>query len=177
MAGLKPGIIIITGNGKGKTTSALGEGFRIWGEGGKILVLQFIKGATVYGEYKAAEHLGTDFTVKQMGLGFVRFATGKELEKHKAAAQKALVTAKEYITSGEYDLIILDEILYCIKFGLFEPEDVIRLLNYKPDDLSLILTGRDAPDLLVSMADTVIEAKEVKHHMAQGIMAQKGIEF
>lgn len=168
---------IFTGNGKGKTTSALGEGLKVWGEGGKVLVLQFIKGATVYGELKAAKQLGPDFSIRQMGLGFVRFATEKELEKHRAAAKQALAEAGEMIKSGDYDLVILDEILYCLKFGLFGAEDVVDLMKHKPGGLRLILTGRGAPEELISRADTVVEAREIKHHLTKGVKAQKGIEF
>ncbi|MCG8401690.1 MAG: cob(I)yrinic acid a,c-diamide adenosyltransferase [Firmicutes bacterium] len=177
MYSLSGGITIITGNGKGKTTTALGESFRFWGEGKKVLVLQFIKGATVYGEYKAAAQLGPDFIIKQLGLGFVRFAAGEELEKHKTVAKQALVTAGEMLKSGVYDLIILDEILYCVKFGLFGAEDVVELVKLKPGGVDLILTGRDAPEELIALADSVIEARETKHHLAKGIKAQKGIEF
>ncbi|SFG24290.1 cob(I)alamin adenosyltransferase [Desulfotomaculum arcticum] len=170
-------IIIYTGNGKGKTTAALGEGLRFWGEGKKVLILQFIKGVKVYGEFIAAGKMGADFTIKQMGLGFVRFATKDTIEQHRAAACQALQKAKEHMISGNYDLIILDEILYSIKFGLIDKLEVIELIKIKPEKLEIVLTGRDAPEELTNMADIAIEVREVKHHLRQGILAQKGIEF
>ena len=169
---------IITGNGKGKTTTALGIALQYWGSGKKVLILQFIKGASEYGELKASRIMGPGFEVVQMGLGFVGRASGDELIEHKNAARQAIEQAKKSITSGAADLIVLDEVLYCIKFGLISTEDVIEnMLKPKPANLALILTGRDAPSALIDMADIVIEAKEIKHHYKQGITAQPGIEF
>jgi len=174
----KGSVIIITGDGKGKTTTALGEAFKFWLNGKKVLVLQFIKGSRVYGELKAAEKLGPNFIIKQMGLGFVRSASEEKIAEHRAAAHNAIKEAKASILSGDYDLIILDELLYSIGFGLIEVEDVItNLIKPRPESLSLILTGRNAPADLVDLADHVVEAKELKHHFKQGIPAQAGIEF
>jgi len=169
---------IITGNGKGKTTTALGIALQYWGRGKKVLILQFIKGASEYGELKASRTMGPDFDVIQVGLGFVGRATGDELTEHKNAARQAIEQAKKCITSGAADLIVLDEVLYCIKFGLISTEDVIEnMIKPKPASLALILTGRDAPPSLIDLADIVIEAVEIKHHYQQGIKAQPGIEF
>jgi len=171
-------LIIITGAGKGKTTTALGEALRFCLNGKKVLILQFIKGARVSGEFKAAKKLGPNFVIKPMGLGFVRFASGEKKAEHQAAAHKAVQAAQESILSGAYDLIVLDELLYSIGFGLIQMEDVIAdLLKPKPKHLTLILTGRNAPPELVDLADYVIEAQGLKHPFKQGIPAQVGIEF
>lgn len=170
-------VTVFTGDGKGKTTSALGESLQFWGEGKRVLVLQFIKGQTAYGEYLAAEKMAPGFTIKKLGLGFVRFATEETIKKHIEAARAALKVARDSIASGEYQLVILDEILYCIKFGLIQEAEVIDLIKIKPRGTNLFLTGRDAPPGVKDCADRVIEAVNIKHPITQGIKAQKGIEF
>lgn len=170
-------IIVNTGNGKGKTTAALGLGLRAWGQGFKVLVLQFIKGNWKYGELQAAKRMGNDFVIRQLGEGFVK--NGKEDDKadHKEAAARALRDAKTEMLSGIWDMIILDEINYAIKFGLVSVEAVRELLAIKPPVLHLVLTGRDACPEIIDQADLVTEMKEVKHPYKKGIKAQKGIEF
>ncbi len=170
-------IIVHTGNGKGKTTAALGMGLRAWGQGLRVCVVQFIKGNWKYGELQAAEKLGPNFVIRQMGEGFVKNAKGDKLAEHQAAAEAALAAAEQVIVSGEWDMIILDEINYAVKFGLIPVEKVLELLALKSASLHLILTGRDANPLLIEKADLVTEMKEIKHHHKQGIKAQKGIEF
>lgn len=170
-------IIVNTGNGKGKTTAALGLGMRAWGQGLKVLVLQFIKGNWKYGELQAAERMGDDFVIRQLGEGFVRNAKEDEKTEHQAAASQALSDARTEILSGTWDMIILDEINYAIKFGLVTWEEVAQLLAIKPPMLHLVLTGRDAHPAIVDKADLVTEMREVKHPYKQGIKAQKGIEF
>lgn len=174
----KKGLILInTGNGKGKTTAALGLAFRAWGQGMKVLVLQFIKGGWKYGELKAAEKLGENFEIRQMGEGFIKGADDSSLEEHRHAAGEALKAAGTEITSGKYDMIILDEVIYAIHYGLVTLNDVLALLDRKPESLHLVLTGRNAPPELIERADLVSEMKEIKHPYTQGIPAQKGIEF
>ncbi len=170
-------IIVNTGNGKGKTTAALGLGMRAWGQGLKVLVLQFIKGNWKYGELQAAERMGADFVIRQLGEGFVRNAKEDEKADHQEAAQQALYDAKTEILSGKWDMIILDEINYAIKFGLISSEAVLELLAVKPPLLHLVLTGRDARQEIIDKADLVTEMKEIKHPYKKGIKAQKGIEF
>jgi len=170
-------IIVHTGNGKGKTTAALGMGLRAWGQGFKVLVIQFIKGHWKYGELQAAEKMGPDFVIRQMGEGFVKDSTGDAKEEHQNAAKEALQAAKIEIASGKWDMIILDEINYAVKFGLVSVEEVIELLDAKPALLHLVLTGRDANPSIVDKADLVTEMKEIKHPYKKGIKAQKGIEF
>lgn len=169
-------IIVHTGNGKGKTTAALGLGMRAWGQGLRVLVLQFIKGNWKYGELKAAEKLGGDFVIRQMGEGFVS-SSSDESDAHKAAAREALADARREIMSGAWGMIILDEINYAIRYGLVSVDEALDLLEAKPGYLHLVLTGRDAPQEIIDKADLVTEMREIKHPYKQGIKAQKGIEF
>jgi len=168
-------VIVFTGNGKGKTTAALGMALRAWGQGMKILVLQFIKGGWVYGELMASGKL-TGFEIRQLGEGFVR-ESGKGAEVHRQAARKALEEARGEISSGQWDMVILDEIVYALGYNLFEEQELLDLISLKPPELHLVLTGRGAPRSLIDRADLVTEMKEVKHPYRQGIKAQKGVEF
>lgn len=179
MSGTKrKGLILVnTGNGKGKTTAALGMALRAWGQGMKVLILQFIKGGWKYGELKAAEKLGPYFEIRQMGEGFIKGADDRSLDEHRHAAQQALEAAGTEIASGRYDLIILDEVLYAIHYGLLGLENVLDLLGQKPGNLHLVLTGRNAPPEIIERADLVTEMCEVKHPFTRGIAAQKGIEY
>lgn len=169
-------IIVHTGDGKGKTTAALGLAIRAWGEGLHILILQFIKGGWKYGELKALAALGEGIEVRQCGKGFTQREEENKAE-HQAAAQKALQEAEKEMQSGKWDMLILDEINYAVKFGLIEEKDVLRLLENKPAQLHLILTGRDARPSIIAQADLVTEMKLIKHPFQKGIKAQKGIEF
>lgn len=174
----KKGLILVnTGEGKGKTTASLGMALRAWGQGMKVLVIQFVKGGWKYGELKAAEKLGPNFEIRPMGEGFIKKTDGKSLDEHKHAAREALAAAREEIASGKYDLIILDEVLYAIHYGLIALDDVLALLDQKPEHLHLVLTGRNAPPEIIERADTVTGMQEIKHPYKQGIPAQKGIEF
>ncbi len=174
----KKGLILVnTGDGKGKTTAALGTALRAWGQGMKVLVLQFIKGGWKYGELKAVEKMGPNFEMRQMGGGFIEGAGDKSLEEHCHAAQETLKAARTEISSGKYDLIVLDEILYAVHYGLVALEDVMDLLAQKPENLHLILTGRNARPEIIEAADLVTEMKEIKHPYTRGIPGQKGIEF
>ena len=170
-------IMVNTGNGKGKTTAALGMGMRAWGQGFKVLVVQFIKGNWKYGELQAADRMGPDFVIRPMGEGFVKGCTEEEKEHHQSAAQQALQTASDEMATGKWDMIILDEINYAIKFGLVAVEMVVDLLRNKPHSLHIVLTGRDAHPMVIEIADLVTEMKEIKHPYKKGIKAQQGIEF
>lgn len=169
-------VIVHTGNGKGKTTAALGLAMRAWGEGLKVLILQFIKGGWKYGELNALAKFAPDITVKQCGEGFTRRGN-TDMKKHQEAARKALDEAKIEMNSGKWNMIILDEINYAIDFDLIAKEQVLALIEQKPDDLHLVLTGRNAKPEIIDKADLVTEMKEIKHPFKQGIKAQKGIEF
>lgn len=170
-------ILVNTGNGKGKTTAALGLGLRAWGQGLKVLVIQFIKGNWKYGELQAAAALGPNFVMRQMGEGFVRNANEDAMADHRHAAQEGLEMARKEILSKQWDMIILDEINYAVKFGVLPLEAVLELLEIKPAALHLVLTGRDVRPEIIEKADLVTEMKEIKHPYKKGIKAQKGIEF
>ncbi|MEL7635982.1 cob(I)yrinic acid a,c-diamide adenosyltransferase [Sporomusa sphaeroides] len=177
MADTKGLVIVNTGNGKGKTTAALGLGMRAWGQGLRVLVLQFIKGNWTYGELQAAERMGADFVIRQMGEGFVRNSTDDERADHMQASKEALEDARQEIMSGAWGMIILDEINYALGYGLLPVDEVLELIAAKPDYLHLVLTGRSARKEIIDKADLVTEMGEIKHPYKQGIRAQKGIEF
>ena len=174
----KQGLLIVhTGNGKGKTTAALGLAVRAWGQGLKILILQFIKGNWKYGELKALEKFAPNLMIEQAGEGFVKQAEGEEKSKHIEVAQNTFWRAKKEVVSAEWDMIILDELNYAVKFGLIEKEAVLELVKTKPENLHLVITGRDEIPELIEVADLVTEMKEVKHPYKKGIKAQRGVEF
>ena len=176
-------IVLYTGNGKGKTTAALGMAFRALGHGWRVLVIQFFKGdwPVVFGELEMAKRLAPQFELLQLGKGFVKaMGDRKPFDEHLAAAKDALRVAKEKITSGSYELIILDEIIYAIDYAgvqLITLDEVIALLNAKPPTLHLVLTGRNAPQALIDRADLVTEMTEIKHPWQQKIPAQVGIDY
>ncbi len=178
-------VLINTGTGKGKTTAALGTAIRAWGDGQKVLILQFIKGAWKYGELKAIETLGKAegrIEIRPMGDGFV-FHNKKDPENEERLAEKKELACRAWdmvrkeVMSGAWDLIVLDEINYAIHFGMLETEEVARLIRERPPRLNMILTGRYAPKELIDLADTVTEMTLVKHAFQKGIRARKGIEF
>ncbi|MBN2282652.1 MAG: cob(I)yrinic acid a,c-diamide adenosyltransferase [Deltaproteobacteria bacterium] len=168
-------IIVLTGNGKGKTTSALGQALRAVGHGLKVHMIQFMKGRK-YGETIAAERYLPDFTVELFGLdSFVMRENPAPVDVE--LAQKGLERAREVVASGDYDMVILDEINVAVDFKLIPLKDVLELLERKPDSLDLVLTGRYASPEVIEMADTVSEIQEVKHHYAKGIKERRGIEY
>ena len=174
-------VIVHTGDGKGKTTAALGLAMRAWGDGLRVLILQFIKGGWRCGELNAIAALakndaGGTIEVRQRGLGFTRKGDVDAAE-HQRAAQEALADARAAITSGAWDLVILDEINYAVKFGLLETSDVLALLDARPPALHVVLTGRDAAPEVIARADPVTEMHLVKHPFQHGVKAQRGIEF
>lgn len=170
----KKGLVIVhTGNGKGKTTAALGLAFRALGHGFRVLMVQFIKGSWTYGELKSAQKFD-NFDLRPMGRGFVS-TDGNVAEEDIQAAKEALEYARTHLT--DYDVIILDEILYAIGFGLVTEKEVLGVIDEKPEQLHLILTGRNAPAEIVERADLVTEMREIKHPYQKGIKAQRGIEF
>ncbi|SHJ64342.1 cob(I)alamin adenosyltransferase [Propionispora hippei DSM 15287] len=170
-------VIVHTGNGKGKTTAALGMALRAWGQGMRVLILQFIKGGWEYGELKAAEKLGPNLVIRQMGEGFVRGSSESMMEEHKQAAAEAMQAAGEELASGRWDMVVLDEINYAIGMDLISEEAALQLISHKPDLVHVVLTGRNARPKIIETADLVTEMKEVKHPYKAGIKAQKGVEF
>jgi len=169
-------IIVHTGNGKGKTTAAFGLALRAAGHGMRVLVLQFLKGQKGVGIIKALSKTLLPITVKRFGrAGFVRKGRHEPLDK--ILAMRSLNVFRRAMESGDYDLIVLDEINVAIYLGLLELAHVMELLREKPRRLHLVLTGRYAPQEFIDMADVVTEMREVKHHYSQGVQAQKGIEI
>jgi cob(I)alamin adenosyltransferase len=170
-------VIINTGPGKGKTTAALGTALRAVGNGMRVLVLQFLKGSWHYGELDAVLPHAPNFVLKQMGRGFVKVGGAETDPEDIRLVEAAWAEAREAILSGEWDLVILDEINYAISYGMLAPEQVADTLRARPEMVHVILTGRSAHPSLVELADTVTEMREVKHAYQKGILAQRGIEY
>ncbi len=170
-------ILINTGPGKGKTTAALGTALRAVGCGMRVLMLQFLKGSWHYGELDAVEAFGENFVLKQMGRGFVKVGGAETDPEDVRLVEAAWAEAREAIYSGEWDMVVLDEINYAISYKMLDPAVVAEALKGKPEMVHVILTGRNAHPLLVELADTVTEMREVKHAYQKGILAQRGIEY
>jgi cob(I)alamin adenosyltransferase len=165
-------LIVHTGDGKGKTTAALGMALRAIGHGMKVLVVQFIK-AEETGEVRAAERLAPELTIRVMGRGFV---FGEWTDEDRQAARDAWDFARSAIASGEYGMVILDEINYVLAERVIEPAVALEAIVARPAGVHVILTGRKAPPEVVKAADLVTEMLAIKHPFEQGIGAQKGIE-
>jgi len=173
----KKGLILLyTGNGKGKTTAALGQVLRAAGHGFKVAIIQFIKNMENTGEIKAAKKIFAEhLEIYPMGTGFTWDA--KDREELTRAAQKGWDLAREKIKSGKYCMVILDELTYALNYGLIDQDEVVAFLEKKPEKLHIIITGRDASEKLITLADLVTEMKEIKHPYKKGIKAMKGIEY
>jgi cob(I)alamin adenosyltransferase len=167
-------IIVNTGDGKGKTTAAFGIALRASGHGLKTAVVQFIKGTWNYGETRALEAL-PNIEMTRIGSGFTWLADDPALPR--GLAEQAWELANKLALSDRYDLLILDELNYAIAEGYIEVEDVLAMLAAKPQRLSVVITGRDAPLKLIEVADTVTEMRCVKHAFGQGVPARRGIEY
>ncbi len=176
-SGRKGLVMIFTGAGKGKTTAALGTGFRAAGNGLRVLMLQFIKGSWHYGELDAAAIIGDNFQIRPMGRGFIKVGGAETDPEDVRLIRECWAEAARAIGSGEWDMVILDEINYAIGYGLLDPEEVAATLAARSPLLHVILTGRNAHPSLVALADTVTEMGERKHAYQKGIQAQLGIEY
>jgi cob(I)alamin adenosyltransferase len=152
---------------------------RAAGHGQKVLILQFIKGPWKTGESKFMKRLAPEIEMIQLGKGFIKVEEGKVkiTDKDRKEAEESFKTARVKVLSGQYDLIILDEIINIVAYGLIKTNEVIRLLEERPEGLSVVLTGRGAPCELIDIADTVSEIREIKHAYSRGIKAKKGIEY
>ena len=170
-------IIVNTGPGKGKTTAAMGTALRAVGNGMKVLMLQFLKGSWHYGELDAAKAFGDKFVMKQMGRGFVKVGGAETDPEDIRLVEDAWKEAEQAIMSGQWDLVILDEINYAISYGMLDPTRVVETLRRKPEQVHVILTGRNAHPTIIELADTVTEMKQVKHAYEKGVLAQRGIEY
>ena len=178
MPDIRRGLIVVnTGPGKGKTTAAIGTGLRAVGQGMRVLMLQFLKGSWHYGELDAVQAFGDKFVMKQMGRGFVKVGTEKPDPEDMRMVEDAWAEAEKAIQSGNWDLVILDEINYAISYGMLVAARVAESLKKKPEMVHVILTGRNAHPTIVELADTVTEMRQVKHAYEKGVMAQRGIEY
>lgn len=167
-------IHVYTGNGKGKTTAALGLALRAVGAGKKVFFAQFIKGKT-YSEIEAIHKYLPDITIKQYGLGC--FIIDNPTEADIQVARKGLAEVAEILKSGLYDVVILDEATIALYYQLFSADEFRKVLENKKYDTEVVVTGRYAPQELTEIADLVTEMKEVKHYYTRGIEARKGIEY
>ncbi len=166
---------VYTGNGKGKTTAALGLALRAVGRGLKVCMFQFIKGGGRYGEHLAAEKLAPQLTIIQTGRpGWVNT---KDITEDRRIAQEAFTQAAELLDSGEFDIFICDEINGAVGFGLIDVNQVLELIAGKPEKTELVLTGRNAHQLVIDASDLVTEMQEIKHYYKAGVPARTGIEM
>ena len=168
-------VLIFTGDGKGKTTAALGTAMRCAGNRMKVFMVQFIKGNWKCGELAAAGRLSPFLEIRPMGKGFT-WESGSR-EENIALARDAWALGCRKMRSGIYDLVIFDEILYAIDYGFLEMNEVILALKQKPEKTHVLLTGRNAARAMIDAADLVTEMREIKHPFLDGIAAQRGIEF
>jgi cob(I)alamin adenosyltransferase len=168
-------VILNTGNGKGKTTAALGLLMRSWGQDLRVVMLQFLKAKTGrWGEIRAAQRMGVE--IIPLGKGFTWMS--ENIEQDRALAQECWQQCREKIESNLYDVVIMDEITYPLKYQWLELEEVLTTLRNRNPQMHIVITGRDAPEALIDFADLVTEMREIKHpYKTQGIRAQKGIEF
>jgi len=166
-------VIINTGDGKGKTTAALGMAMRAVGHNLRVAFIQFIKAWSV-GEHEAALRLGPSLEIFRMGRGFV---VGEPTPEHRQAAREALEFVRRCLREGQYRMVVADEILTAVGLGLLGREEVDALLGDRPSDVHLVLTGRGAWDSLIERADMVTDMRLVKHPFETGVVAQEGVEY
>ncbi len=173
---LERGLIqVYTGNGKGKTTAALGLALRAVGRELKVCMIQFMKGGGPYGEHLAAPRLAPFLTIIPTGReGWVN--RNNPDPEDKRLALEALELVRKALTGGEYDLVILDEINGAVSFGLLTVDEVLTVMGLKPEGVELVLTGRDADERIVAAADLVTEMREIKHYYREGVASRVGIE-
>ncbi len=173
---LEKGLVqVYTGNGKGKTSAAFGAAMRAVGRGLKVYIVQFIKGGFDYGELYSIKSL-SDLKLTAFGRG--RFITEPQPPKEDVQlAREGFELARKVVSSGEYDMVVLDEINVALHLKMISVGDVIQLVKNKPEHVELILTGRNAPAEIVEVADLVTEMKEIKHPYADGVPPRKGIEY
>jgi cob(I)alamin adenosyltransferase len=166
---------VFTGDGKGKTTAALGLTFRALGHGKKVCFIQFIKGGWKSGEANLSDNFPGLLDFHVMGRGFTW--KSDDLEKDRAAAKEAWAFAARMIQENAYDMIVLDELTYLVRYAMIPEEDILEVFSRRPESLHLVITGRYASPGLLQAADLVTEMRAVKHPFASGIKAQKGFEY
>ena len=168
-------VFVYTGNGKGKTTAAMGQVLRAVGHGLKVMVIQFMKGKK-YGEVIAAEKFLPGVTICPCGLdSFVM--RGNPAPVDIELAQLGLNMARKALSSGEYNMVVLDEINVALDFGLISVSDVVEMIKSRSTNVDVVMTGRYAPPEIIELADTVSEVNEVKHHYSTGLKERAGIEY
>ena len=174
---MKKGLVqVYTGNGKGKTTAALGLALRAVGHGMKVLVVQFMKGNVQYGELESAKKLSPNLTIKQVGRE--TFISKPDPDpKDLQLAQEGFSIAKNAIQNKEYDIVNLDEIKLAIDYGLIPVNDLLQIIDSKPDSVELILTGRNVKREILERADLITEMVDRKHYYDKGVPAREGIEI
>ena len=173
-------VVVNTGDGKGKTTAALGLAVRAAGNGMRVLIIQFIKGRWKTGESQSLPKLEPNIQLVRMGMGFTIDRLRDQripMEEHEEAAARAFERAREVVLADEYEMIVLDEIIVALRLKQLDAETVLRALDEKREDLHIVLTGRGATEELIARADLVTEMKMIKHPYRAGIKAQPGIEF
>ncbi|MEX2052456.1 MAG: cob(I)yrinic acid a,c-diamide adenosyltransferase [Candidatus Paceibacterota bacterium] len=172
-------LLVFTGDGKGKTTAALGNALRLLGSGKQALMVQFIKGPWLSGEHKSVERLAPDFKIIKTGKGFVGILGDTlPIEEHRQSAESGFKIAKKEISSGKYHLLILDEVHNAVALGLTPVSYLLAFLDYAKDKVEhIITTGRGAPQEVIDRADLVTEVRNIKHPFEHGKMAEKGLDF
>ncbi|MBU8933779.1 MAG: cob(I)yrinic acid a,c-diamide adenosyltransferase [candidate division Zixibacteria bacterium] len=171
-------LIVYTGDGKGKTTAALGMCLRAIGHDWHVCVIQFIKGTWKYGEIEGLKRLGAHIELNIVGEGCVGIMNDrKDFEEHRQAARNGVKLAIEKIRSNGYELVVLDELNVAVDLGLVTDEEVEELLEARGSRLHMVITGRNAREWLIERADLVTEMKEVKHPFQKGVLAKKGIDW
>lgn len=169
------GIVIVnTGNGKGKTTAALGQALRVLGNGGRVALVQFIKGKWKTGEIEALKTFGEMVDIHRVGSGFTWQSEPEEVER---AGREGWRLAREILADSSFALVVLDELTYLINYRIIAVSDVLAAINCRPAHLHVVITGRDAPEEIVEAADTVTEMREIRHHYRKGIKAAAGVEY
>jgi cob(I)alamin adenosyltransferase len=169
-------VLVNTGDGKGKTTAALGLALRAVGQGLRVLIVQFIKGNWPTGELQAVARLGPELTMMTMGKGFTWQHENSDVDRQ--AAAEAWEVCRRALTSGEYDLVVMDEINYVIAYDLLDVAEVVAALKGRRPDVHVVLTGRDAHADIIAVADTVTEMHLIKHAFEdEGTRATRGIEY
>jgi cob(I)alamin adenosyltransferase len=171
-------VVVVTGHGKGKTTSALGMALRACGHGMRVSIIQFMKGDLYAGEWDGVRKLDCQVEILPTGKGFCGIQGNPyPFREHRENAQRAVGLAISRLSSGQYDLLILDEINNALHLGLVDLEQVLGMIRDKPPELHLVLTGRDAHPQVVDLADTVSEIREIKHAFRRGVEPQPGIDY
>lgn len=171
-------VVVITGNGKGKTTSALGMALRACGHGMRICIVQFMKGDLYAGEWDGVKKMACEIELHATGKGFCGIQGNPyPREEHRANAQDAIDLVREKMASGAFDLMILDEINNALRLKLVDLEQVLGIIRARPPLMHLVLTGRDARPEVIELADTASEVREIKHAFRQGIEPQPGVDY